>query len=943
MTRHQGLRFAWLSGGILFTALTLSAGDWPMYRHDAARSGATSEALKLPLDADWVFRPLHRPEQAWGEPNPRAVGGLTGMVEGRRLQYDDTFHAAVAGGSVYFGSSADGKVYALDAATGRIRWTAFTGGPVRMAPTVWQDKVYVGSDDGFAYCLRAADGAEVWRVRAAIRDRLLLGSGKMISPWPLRTGILVDGQPGAAVAYFGAGVFPSDGVYLFAVDAENGKPLWCYDAGGDSPFSTFSPQGYLLASATRLYVPQGRVSPAVFDRKDGRALSDPELPFSFQHAIGGTHAMLDGDRLFTGTEEIVGYDPTTGERFGWFTARQMVLTPDLIVMADGKDLKALNRQTYPDAGLRRRTLYEARQGLLDRWSKANTAIEQAAKALSRSERALQAIDKEIAALGGQPVPPALQSRRDAAAGKADADRQALETARRKTVIKEKEEADKALAEADAALPAALKWRVPTPCAEALILAGDIVIAGGTSEVVAVEAETGKTLWSTNVDGAARGLAVADGRLFVSTGEGTIYCFAPRGTRTHGTVQPAVNPTPYPRDAFGQLCEAAADRIVRSTGIRKGYALVLGSGTGRLACELARRTDLTIYGIESDPAQVAAARRALDAAGLYGKRVRIDQGDPAHAPYADFFANLIVSETALAGQVPGSARETFRMLKPLGGALAIGQPAAPGQAAPLTAAALRAWCADSELKAAPITEQDGVWLAFARGALPGAGTWTHHYANPGNTTCSDDQRVKCPLGLLWYGEPGPGKMADRHMRPVSPLAANGRMFIQGEGTGKTSDGQNVILCYDAYNGVELWERTIPGGLRLVGSHDGGNVALNDDSLFLAAGANCHRLDAATGATKHTYDLPPAAGNPVPPLGLRGDGRRPALRLARHPRPGLRRNLRPGHRVGGRDVAVPSARHSAQRHGDRRRDGLPRPHERHAGATPERPAGTDRPGS
>ena len=61
-------------------------------------------------------------------------------------------------GAVFFGSSVTGKVYALDAATGDVRWTFFAEGPVRFAPTVVDKKVYFGSDDGYAYCLDAKDG-----------------------------------------------------------------------------------------------------------------------------------------------------------------------------------------------------------------------------------------------------------------------------------------------------------------------------------------------------------------------------------------------------------------------------------------------------------------------------------------------------------------------------------------------------------------------------------------------------------------------------------------------------------------------------------------------------------------------------------------------------------------------------------------------------------------
>jgi outer membrane protein assembly factor BamB len=158
----------------------------------------------------------------------------------------------------------------------------------------------------------------------------------------------------------------------------------------------------------------------------------------------------------------------------------------------------------------------------------------------------------------------------------------------------------------------------------------------------------------------------------------------------------------------------------------------------------------------------------------------------------------------------------------------------------------------------VTEKDGTWLKYARGPLAGAGSWTHQYAEPGNTTCSDDQLVKCPLGLLWFGEPGPGTMADRHIRATAPLATGGRFFVQGEGYASTRGaGENVIAAYDAYNGRKLWERAVPSGtLRTGMSSRASNLAANADSLFAIVGDKCLRLDAATGETKFTYQMPAA---------------------------------------------------------------------------------------
>ena len=43
-----------------------------------------------------------------------------------------------------------------------------------------------------------------------------------------------------------------------------------------------------------------------------------------------------------------------------------------------------------------------------------------------------------------------------------------------------------------------------------------------------------------------------------------------------------------------------------------------------------------------------------------------------------------------------------------------------------------------------------------GALPGSAEWTHQYGSVTGTGCSEDQRVRMPFEVLWFGKPGPGK-------------------------------------------------------------------------------------------------------------------------------------------------------------------------------------------
>jgi outer membrane protein assembly factor BamB len=145
----------------------------------------------------------------------------------------------------------------------------------------------------------------------------------------------------------------------------------------------------------------------------------------------------------------------------------------------------------------------------------------------------------------------------------------------------------------------------------------------------------------------------------------------------------------------------------------------------------------------------------------------------------------------------------------------------------------------------VSTEDG-WLQVARGAIPKAGSWTHLYANSGNSACGDDRAVTTPLGVLWFGHPGPGDMVTRHQRAASPLAIDGRLLIQGE---------NVLMAYDMYNGLKLWKRQLQGAMRVNASHDGSNLAANQAGFFVAIGNRCLQLDPASGETMTEHPFPP----------------------------------------------------------------------------------------
>ena len=737
-------------GVFLAALLALAAAraeDWTTYLHDNQRSGITSETLALPLQVAWVHTPRHAPRPAW--PAPAKVDYWHKLADlAARVTYDRAFHVAAVGDAVYFGSSAEDKVVCLDAAKGQVRWVFFTGGPVRLAPTVADGNVYVGSDDGQVYCLAASGGAEAWRCRAAPETepnpRQLIGHGRMISACPVRTGVLVED----GIACFAAGLFPTEGVWLRAVDARNGREKW-------KPRGVnLSPQGYLLASPAHLYVPTGRTAPALFHRADGE-------PAGSAKGTGGTDASLTGNLLLNGpgrTGQIEAFDAATGNLAATFDAHRALGTDKALYFLTGREIQALDRVRYFDLLDQARKL-AARQ----------KAIEDALKKLGKDDKSDEG----------------------------------------KTLRGEHEANKAALAELSKAMQACLTWKRPCAHSASLILAGHTLFAGGDGEVAAFRASDGEPRWTGKVAGTAYGLAAANGRLFVSTDKGTIHCFGPVGGASLPRVPHVSAPaSPYASDHLWPLYAQAAREIIDKSGVKKGFGVVLGCGDGRLVCELARRTNLSLVGIEDDAGKRAAARRALDAAGLHGVRATVQSGPLSSLPSG--FANLVVFDR-VTNPTAAAPAEASRLAKPCGGVLCL----------------------------------DGPAKLTRRGPLEGAGEWTHLYADPANTACSGDRLVGGEMRVQWFGPPGPNPMADRHHRAVPPVVKDGRLFVPA---------YNKIIAVDAYNGTLLWEADLPDSSRLGAPKDSGYLALAADVLYAVGLDECVALDVATGSIVRRFAAP-----------------------------------------------------------------------------------------
>jgi len=570
------------------------AADWPMWRGDAGRTACSPEQLAETLHLQWVRHDPPLQPAFW-------------QVRQERVQFDAGYEPVVSDRTMFVCSSRNDSVTALETQTGRQRWRFFAEGPLRFAPAVLDGKVFCSSDDGWLYCLDAATGALRWKHRAAPSDRRVLGNGRLISVWPVRGGpVAADGR-----VYLAAGVWPFEGIFVWALDAETGRPVWMNDRCGslylEHPHSAMafggpSPQGYLLIRDGELVVPSSRAFPALFDLQSGRLAE-----FAFGH---GGHGSRPG---------------------GWFVATDPA--GELIVDP------LINTETH-DAG-----------------------------------------QQVIGQAGVRP-----QSGEVRAA--------------RVTLGKE-------------------TYRLQEH-------AGAMISVGGKSFRFADG--------FPGVAGEVHTMLAADGKLFVVTRQGRIYCF---GDKPAAAVTHASEPQPLERPA--DRWQQAAERILRGAGTGAGYALVLGMGTGRLAEELVLQSDLHVVVVEPDAAKADAFRRRLDQAGLYGERIVVHHAEPARFALPPYVASLIVAEDLdAAGFSAGAAflQSAFAALRPYGGALCL-------ELSADRHAAVGGWSAEADLKGARIEREGELTLVVRAGPLPGAADYR---GRPNR-----DQLVRAPLGLLWFGD------------------------------------------------------------------------------------------------------------------------------------------------------------------------------------------------
>ena len=384
----------------------------------------------------------------------------------------------------------------------------------------------------------------------------------------------------------------------------------------------------------------------------------------------------------------------------------------------------------------------------------------------------------------------------------------------------------------------------------VVYAGDMVYhsaldsdpkKGVGSGIYARDPKTGEVKWSAEIPERVNQLVVANGHLLVGTNSGTIYCFAAAGAPKHDVREETVLPV-----TSGKDLSDIVERIVKQSGVQEGYALVLDCEDGQLASELARQTKLTVCAVFRDAAAMQKARDTYCGTGQHLSRI-VTWLQPAGAklPYPSYFADLIISEGAVAGKgLPDDTEELARLSKPTRGVTLIGAAMAPN--------VLKQWTESTGLKDWAMVDAGGSWAKRISPPLQDAGAWTHNYADPGNSTCSEDGVLKPPLGVVWFGPPfirfGSNQMS---------LICNG-VYVCPD--------SHTLEGYDQYTGRKLWRIDAAN----VASGQG-QVALSPKHVYIKYGSGLVQLDLFTGKELATFLTPYGEKHPWEWFAVSDDGK------------------------------------------------------------------------
>lgn len=289
-----------------------------------------------------------------------------------------------------------------------------------------------------------------------------------------------------------------------------------------------------------------------------------------------------------------------------------------------------------------------------------------------------------------------------------------------------------------------------------------------------------------VEGQVYSVVAGGGRLFVVTIQGRIYAFGDEPVQVrHFAAEDSPN-----LDSDDRETDERVASILRASGAMQGHAIVAGIGDGRLIERLARRSELQIIAIDPDADKCDTLRRRLDASGLLGTRVSVHHGDPLGLGLPPYLATLVVSDDLSTLRLDSDAHaysRLFQVLRPFGGVACLELSADQQQQVADRVAASERQKLDGQrgdIAGDTLENMDGAelrlsdrWALLGRpGGLAGATDYVGGWTSP-------DERVKAPLGVLWFDD-----SVSHFKRAPQPMFVDGVMISYDKDWKGWTDGK-----------------------------------------------------------------------------------------------------------------------------------------------------------
>jgi len=833
--------------------------SWHTFKHDMHRSAKSEIALKPnTLDEAWVYRSPQQPKPAW--PGPAKWDGYAAIPDLANMRnYDPVYHTTIAGKRLYYGSSTDDAVHCIDTETGKTLWRFFTGGPVRIAPSYWEGKLYFGSDDGYAYCIKADDGDLVWKYSPVKDEQKVINNGRFISFWPVRTGVVVDN----GIAYFGASMLPWKESFLCALNATSGTVT--DSATYVKKYDSLTLEGALLASSSRLIIPQGRISPIFFNRFDGTNLGVLE-------GGGGCFVLLTADNhVLHGPGNKTGWITDSkaddGSKFiSYENGHAMVVSGDTAYILTKNSLSAYDRSAKKTlwtenksnalslimagdvlycGGTDHITAMSALSGK-ELWT---SGVQGKAYGLAVADSALFVSTDEgqihCFRTNSLQTQPGSKSAELAAITPESQEPPILPQPlfNKENTFKPKTGPLLRFVNHESAV---ISWQTQKP--------SPTILEYGTSvPFTRIEDLSPKTEHKATVTGLRKSrfyhytISVEyDGKQYKSDSYelDNFFNYTSADLKNHKN--------PFADGSDLKKAVRTANQILTNAGSTDGICLVLGFDNGSLAFELAKRSQMRIQVLEKDEKKVAKAREVLQQQAIYGSRISVMHVSTLNdLPLPDEFANLVVVEDYFEDSAyESSIAKIARMLKPGSGIAYLGD-----KSENKSRNEIDDWLNQVQIspdsKKEVKKESNVLWAKISRAPVEGAGVWSHQYGLADNSAFGGEKLLGATKAqdfeVLWMGRPGPRYQADRNGRKPSPLSINGRLFAQG---------LRRIVALDANNGSITWSSEISDLGRYNLPRDCSNWCADNDYIYTAIRDRCWKIEAGTGNVSHYFDVIPA---------------------------------------------------------------------------------------